>query len=121
MRRLARQIDSRNQLLDETEKQARLLRGRSPARTAWPETFRQSSNATAQYGEMVREAYRNYKHNNYLTYIFSSRDFTDVARKSPPCARSPRCANANCATSGADRRGPHRKGRSTAASGRSTR
>ena len=35
----------------------------------------------AQYGEMVREAYRNYKHNNYLTYIFSSRDFTDVARK----------------------------------------
>lgn len=30
---------------------------------------------------MVREAYRNYKHNNYLTYIFSSRDFTDVARK----------------------------------------
>ena len=35
----------------------------------------------AQYGEMVCEAYRNYKHNNYLTYIFSSRDFTDVARK----------------------------------------
>lgn len=30
---------------------------------------------------MVREAYRNYKHNNYLTYIFSSRDFTDVAKK----------------------------------------
>ena len=27
VRRLARQIDSRNQLLDETEKQARLLRG----------------------------------------------------------------------------------------------
>mgnify|MGYP007042781281 CR=1 FL=1 len=34
-----------------------------------------------RYAEMVREAYRNYKHNNYLTYIFSSRDFTDVARK----------------------------------------
>ena len=30
---------------------------------------------------MVREAYRNYKHNNYLTYIFSSRDFADVAKK----------------------------------------
>ena len=30
---------------------------------------------------MVREAYRNYKHNNYLTFLFSSRDFADVARK----------------------------------------
>ena len=30
---------------------------------------------------MVREAYRNYRHNNYLTYIFSSRDFADMARK----------------------------------------
>ena len=34
VRRLARQIDSRNQLLDETEKQARLLRGRSSLRAA---------------------------------------------------------------------------------------
>ena len=82
VRRLARQIDSRNQLLDETEKQARLLRGEI-ART---DSVAGNLSATlerdrAQYGEMVREAYRNYKHNNYLTYIFSSRDFTDVARK----------------------------------------
>ena len=35
----------------------------------------------SQYAEMVREAYRNYRHNNYLTYIFSSRDFADMARK----------------------------------------
>ena len=82
VRRLARQIDSRNQLLDETEKQARLLRGEIAR------TDRVAGNLSAklerdraQYGEMVREAYRNYKHNNYLTYIFSSRDFTDVARK----------------------------------------
>ena len=34
-----------------------------------------------QYAEMVREAYRNYRHNNYLTYLFSSRDFADMARK----------------------------------------
>ena len=82
VRRLARQIDSRNQLLDETEKQARLLR-EEIART---DSVAGNLSATlerdrAQYGEMVREAYRNYKHNNYLTYIFSSRDFTDVARK----------------------------------------
>ena len=82
VRRLARQIDSRNQLLDETEKQARLLR-EEIART---DSVAGNLSATlerdrAQYGEMVREAYRNYKHNNYLTYIFSSRDVTDVARK----------------------------------------
>lgn len=81
-RRLARQIDSRNQLLDETEKQARLLR-EEIART---DSMAGNLSATlsrdrAQYGEMVREAYRNYKHNNYLTFLFSSRDFTDVARK----------------------------------------
>ena len=82
VRRLARQIDSRNQLLDETEKQARLLR----EEIAHTDSVAGNLSATlerdrAQYGEMVREAYRNYKHNNYLTYIFSSRDFTDVARK----------------------------------------
>ena len=82
VRRLARQIDSRNQLLDETEKQARLLRGEI-ARTdsVAGNLSAQLERDRAQDGEMVREAYRNYKHNNYLTYIFSSRDFTDVARK----------------------------------------
>ena len=34
-----------------------------------------------RYAEMVREAYRNYKHNNYLTYLFSSSDFNQVARR----------------------------------------
>ena len=82
VRRLACQIDSRNQLLDETEKQARLLRGEIARTDSVAGNL--SANLErdrAQYGEMVREAYRNYKHNNYLTYIFSSRDFTDVARK----------------------------------------
>ena len=82
VRRLARQIDSRNQLLDETEKQARLLRGEI-ARTdsVAGNLSAKLERDRAQYGEMVREAYRNYRHNNYLTYIFSSRDFADMARK----------------------------------------
>ena len=82
VRRLARQLDSRNQLLEETEKQARLLR-EEISRTdsvAGNLSSALERNRT-QYAEMVREAYRNYKHNNYLTYIFSSRDFTDVAKK----------------------------------------
>lgn len=82
VRRLARQLDSRNQLLEATEKQARLLR-EEISRT---DSVAGDLNSTlernrTQYAEMVREAYRNYKHNNYLTYIFSSRSFTDVARK----------------------------------------
>ena len=81
VRRLACQIDSRNQLLDETEKQARLLRGEI-ARTdsVAGNLSAKLERDRAQYGEMVREAYRNYKHNNYLTYIFSSRDFAEGHR-----------------------------------------
>ena len=30
---------------------------------------------------MVRETYRNYRHQNYLTYIFSSHSFADMARR----------------------------------------
>lgn len=80
--RLARQIDSRNQLLDATEKQARLLREEITRTARVAGDLSQSlARNRAQYAEMVREAYRNYKHNNYLTYIFSSRDFEQVARK----------------------------------------
>lgn len=82
VRSLARQIDSRSQLIDANEKQAGLLRDEI-ARTdsvagslsAKLELYR------AQYGEMVREAYRNYRHNNYIAYLFSARSFADVARK----------------------------------------
>ena len=82
IRRLARQIDSRNQLLEETEKQARLLRGEiDRTDSVAGDLGRSLDRNRTQYAEMVREAYRNYRHNNYLTYIFSSRDFADMARK----------------------------------------
>lgn len=82
VRLLARQIDSRSQLIDANEQQAQLLREEisrtdsvAGSLSARLELYR------AQYGEMVREAYRNYRHNNYLTYLFSSRSFADVARR----------------------------------------
>ena len=82
VRRLARQIDSRNQLLEETEKQARLLRGEiDRTDSVAGDLGRSLDRNRTQYAEMVREAYRNYRHNNYLTYIFSSRDFADAARR----------------------------------------
>lgn len=81
-RQLARQIESRNELLAESEKQERLLLG---------EVERTDSAASAlhsallmnreRYAEMVREAYRNYRQNNYLAYLFSSKSFADMARR----------------------------------------
>ena len=82
VRRLARQIDSRNQLLDETEKQASLLREEIARKDSVAGNLSATLERTrTEYIEMVREAYRNYRHNNYLTYLFSSQSFTDAARK----------------------------------------
>lgn len=80
--RLARQIESRTQLLEANEKEARRLRKEldKTERTATGLSHDLDRNQE-QYAEMVREAYRNYRHHNYLTYIFSGRDFKDVARK----------------------------------------
>ena len=69
VRRLARQIDSRNEV--EVARTDSVARGLSASLDAHKR----------RYAEMVREAYRNYKHNNYLTYLFSSSDFNQVARR----------------------------------------
>lgn len=82
VRRLARQIDSRNQLLDATEKEASLLRDEIARKDSVAGDLAATLGRNReQYAEMVREAYRNYHHNNYLTFLFSSRDFSDMARK----------------------------------------
>lgn len=82
VKRLVRQIDTRNQLLEAQERQAKLLAGQLA------QTDLTADSLTAAlvrnkglYAEMVREAYRNYRHENYLTYLFSAQDFADVARK----------------------------------------
>jgi len=81
-RRLARQIESRHWLLDETETQARLLREEIARKDSVAGGLSaECGRLRAQYGAMAREAYRNYRHRNYLTYLFSSRDFADMARK----------------------------------------
>lgn len=79
---LTRQIESRNQLLNANRRQINLL-NRDISRT--DSTARhlasQLEQTKAQYAELVRESYRNYRHNNYLSYIFSSESFTDVVRR----------------------------------------
>ncbi len=81
-RGLARQIDSRTQLLEATQRQESLLRAEILRTDSVAGDLTKSLQRNrAQYAEMAREAYRNYRHNNYLTYIFASRDFREVARK----------------------------------------
>lgn len=82
VKQLARQVDSRNQLLEAQQKQRKLLLQQLGKTNK--EANRLSSNLERNkelYAEMVREAYRNYKHENYLTYLFASDNFSDIARK----------------------------------------
>ncbi len=82
VRRLGRQIDNRNRLIDETEKEAKMLRSELAVKQNVADSLAQEQQRhREQYIEMVRSAYRNYRHHNYLTYLFSSRDFRDVARR----------------------------------------
>ena len=82
VRRLSRQIASRRQLLDETESQLSLLAEQLAASDSTAGALNvRLERYRAQYAAMVREAYRNYKQNSYLTYIFASKDFADVARR----------------------------------------
>ncbi len=34
-----------------------------------------------EYGNMIRESYKNYLQNNYLAFLFASRDFNDMTRR----------------------------------------
>lgn len=81
-RLLARQIESRSELLTASEREEELLLeeiARTDSVAGDLET--QLDHRREQYAAMVREAYRNYRYNNYLTYLFSARDFNDVARR----------------------------------------
>lgn len=82
VRSITKQIDSRNQILVRTENEmdiiARNIERNDSVITA---TREELETERQKYGEMVREAYRNYRQNNYMTYLLASRDFTDAARR----------------------------------------
>ncbi len=81
-RRLALQLESRHRLLEETEKQVRLLREEIARKDSVAGDLSAAcARHRVQYAAMVRETYRNYRHQNYLTYIFSSHSFADMARR----------------------------------------
>ena len=80
--KLSRQIVAREQKLQASERQAQLLRNEmEEADSAMHSLASELERNRQSYGSMVRAAYRNYRHNNFLTYIFASTDFEDAARR----------------------------------------
>ncbi len=82
VRKLARQIESRNQLLERSEaEEQEVLREVERADSALNQLNDALVEGRARYAEMVREAYRNHHHNNYLSYLFSAENFADITRR----------------------------------------
>ena len=82
VRSITKQINSRNRLLNRTEREITTIE-KSIAENdeLLRQTQEQYTSEREAYAEMVREAYRNYKQNNYITYILASESFTDAARR----------------------------------------
>lgn len=81
-RKLARQIEMRNTLLQETEAEERDLKREVAAADSAASSLGAALELQRErYAGMVREAWRNYRHNNYLSYIFAAEDFADIARR----------------------------------------
>lgn len=79
---LTRRISSRNRQIEATERKASLIEtDMRRADSASQALGAELSRLREAYSEMVREAYRNYRHNNFLTYIFTSGDFEQMTHR----------------------------------------
>ncbi len=82
VRNITRQINSRNQLLNRTEREiGSIERSISRNDSLLRQTEQSYATEREHYAEMVREAYRNHKQNNYITYLLASENFNDAARR----------------------------------------
>ena len=82
VRSITKQINSRNQLLNRTEREIGSIERSITHNDELIEQTKQAYDKEREaYAEMVRESYRNYKQNNYITYILASESFEDVARR----------------------------------------
>ena len=82
VRSITRQINSRNQLLNKTEKEISSIEKNIQLNDSLlTKTRAQEVTERERYAEMVREAYRNHKQNNYVTYLLASENFSDAARR----------------------------------------
>ncbi len=79
---LARQVETRNRLLAAQRSEEVTLRAEiADADEQATELTGRLSEERSHYAKMVREAYRSYNNHNLMTYLFSAKDFQDMARK----------------------------------------
>ena len=82
VRALTKQIESRNALIRETTPQIKQLTKEVNASEKRLKMLGgQLSQLEQNARDIVRAAYRNYRYNNYLTYLFSAKSFSDMARR----------------------------------------
>ena len=82
VRALTKQIESRNALIRETTQQIKQLTKEVNASEKRLKMLGgQLSQLEQNARDIVRAAYRNYRYNNYLTYLFSAKSFSDMARR----------------------------------------
>ncbi len=79
---LALQVEQRNRLLEAHQTQLSLLKEEIALSSQHSlELNGELVHEQEIYGQMVREAYRNYRNNNFVSYLFSAESFKDVARR----------------------------------------
>lgn len=79
---LTKQIEKRNALIRETTRQIKQLSAEVTASERRLKSLGgQLSELEENAREIVRSAYRNFRYQNHLTYLFSAKSFTDIARR----------------------------------------
>ena len=79
---ITQQINSRTTLLNRTEKEINTLEKNIANNDRMITlTSQKLADEKEKYAEMVREAYRNYRQNNYITYLLASKSFSDISRR----------------------------------------
>lgn len=82
VRSLTKQIEKRNALIRETTRQIKQLTAEVNASERRLKSLGGQLSALEENArEIVRVAYRNYRYQNYLTYLFSAKSFSDMARR----------------------------------------
>lgn len=82
VRSLTKQIEKRNALIRETTRQIKQLTAEVAASEKRLKSLGgQLSELEDNAREIVRVAYRNFRYQSHLTYLFSAKSFTDLARR----------------------------------------
>lgn len=82
VQQMSRQISDRENLLRQTEQQMQSLQSEISSKNRLIDSLDKVLHSEReQYAEMVREAYRNYRQNNYALYLLASTNFVDAARR----------------------------------------